>query len=823
MLVRVIRRTSQLSQCIQGLSRASWRSRTENVPGSYTYFRRFSLRLGKQILPLALYSVLTISCSSGFLPVGVGGATETKTVEPDESGSDKEGGGETVETVETVEPVSMPTADIVAGSYSLAQTVTLSSATEGAVVYYTTGNGSQAAPTCASTTGTISIMATTTVKAIACKTGYTDSAVATFAYIINGAAATPTADIAAGGYGPAQTVTLNSATSGAVVHYNTGDGSQADPTCASSTGSVSVTATTTVKAIACEKSHLNSAVATIAYIINGPTAAPTDVVAASTCGAVDTVTLSSATDGAVVHYTSGDGTQAAPTCASSTGTLSLTATTTVKAISCKTDYSDSAVATFSYTVDVQDGLFCGGAGSTEVPYKICSLATLANVANHLDASFIVTRDIDASTMASGLGWAPIGSNATPFTGALDGQDHRICGLTINRPTTDYIGLFGAASATSVLQDLSLQDVAIVGQNYTGGLVGKDLGEIHNVSVKGSVQGTSNVGGMVGYLTGAVASIVDSNANTIAVSGTAYLGGLAGQSDGSASITRSWSSGTVTGDPVVGWKVGGLVGRLSKGTISHSYSSANVSANNQVGGLVGMFYQWGAGLCTIEYSHASGSVTAVSAAIGATDGFGVGAGGLAGVGGDCLLIQKSYATGNVTSEHTGTEDKVGGLVGAAYWKTQTIDDSYATGNVSSAGGQAGGILGYSNGFNINRSYATGGVTAPMAANAGGLVASGSAALYNSFATGVVSGTATTIHGGLVGVKSSTLTNSYWLKPDGSPFTCVGNSVGDTGCTEESVISFFSTHDGALFSTWNFTAGTGVWEWPAESGALPRLRE
>ena len=80
-----------------------------------------------------------------------------------------------------------PTFSPAAGTYSSAQSVTLSDATSGATIYYTT-NGST--PTASSTkyTGPITVSSTETLQAIAVATGDTNSAVASAAYTIDSAA-----------------------------------------------------------------------------------------------------------------------------------------------------------------------------------------------------------------------------------------------------------------------------------------------------------------------------------------------------------------------------------------------------------------------------------------------------------------------------------------------------------------------------------------------------------------------------------------------------------------------------------------------------------
>lgn len=77
---------------------------------------------------------------------------------------------------------STPAFSPVAGTYGGTQSVSITS-TSGATIYYTT-NGST--PTTGSTvySGAISVAADTTIKALAVKTGYTDSAVGSAAYVI---------------------------------------------------------------------------------------------------------------------------------------------------------------------------------------------------------------------------------------------------------------------------------------------------------------------------------------------------------------------------------------------------------------------------------------------------------------------------------------------------------------------------------------------------------------------------------------------------------------------------------------------------------------
>jgi len=166
-------------------------------------------------------------------------------------------------TISTVLPT--PTFSPVAGSYTTAQTVTISDATAGTTIYYTT-NGTT--PTTSSTlySGPITVSASQTLEAIAVKTGSTNSAVGTAAYTISTVLPTPTFSPVAGSYTTAQTVTISDATAGTTIYYTTNG---TTPTTSSTlySGPITVNSSETVKAIAVKTSFTNSVVGTAAYTI----------------------------------------------------------------------------------------------------------------------------------------------------------------------------------------------------------------------------------------------------------------------------------------------------------------------------------------------------------------------------------------------------------------------------------------------------------------------------------------------------------------------------------------------------------------------------
>lgn len=160
--------------------------------------------------------------------------------------------------------------------------------------------------------------------------------------------ATPSFDPAPGTYGSAVSVTILDATAGTAIYYTT-DGET--PTGASTpyTGPVTVGVTATLKAIATKKGS-SSAVATGTYTIQPPqVATPTFDPAPGSYGSPVSVTITDATPGASIYYTT-DGTIPTTSSTSYAGPIAVGSTTTVEAIAVAGGYSNSAVATAAYSI-----------------------------------------------------------------------------------------------------------------------------------------------------------------------------------------------------------------------------------------------------------------------------------------------------------------------------------------------------------------------------------------------------------------------------------------------------------------------------------------
>lgn len=161
--------------------------------------------------------------------------------------------------------VATPTFSPGAGTYTVTPSVAISTTTAGATIRYTQ-DGSNPTASSPVYSGPIAVTSSRTLRAIAMKSGMTDSAIASAAYTITGSAIPPTFSPAPGTYTSAQSVVLASMTSGATIRYTT-DGSAPTTSSPIYTGPISVTATTTIRAMATKSGMGNSTIASGTYTI----------------------------------------------------------------------------------------------------------------------------------------------------------------------------------------------------------------------------------------------------------------------------------------------------------------------------------------------------------------------------------------------------------------------------------------------------------------------------------------------------------------------------------------------------------------------------
>ncbi len=423
----------------------------------------------------------------------------------------------------------------------------------------------------------------------------------------------------------------------------------------------------------------------------------------------------------------------------------------------------------------------------------------------LNADYTLASDINlgdivepaqmwGTSPASGGGFFYVGNSTDRFTGSFNGCGYSLTGLFINRTATDYIGLFGATSASCILSNVSLLGCSVSGFNYVGGLVGHTLGStVSNCSATGDILGLGErIGGIVGYHFG---TIMDCSA-VCNVNGTFGVGAVVGANFG-GTVSNCSAAGNISGS--IG-AVGGLVGN-NGGPVSNCHAACNISSGGDyAGGLLG-FNGASVSNCTAN-GRVNGTGMYVGGLIGENNGHlsdshayadiigaGIYSGGLAGYNDVSVTIFNCSAHGNLT----GTSNYCGGLAGRNVGK---IENCSAHGNAGDVASWTGGLVGDNfNGAIVSNCSAYGNATGMT--YVGGLAGNNAGALLNSSSLGAVAGGDDV--GGLVGYNSGTV-NSTTSSSAVSGQGYVGGLVGfNSGSVS------YSSASGAVTSTSFRTGG------------------
>ncbi|MEN6575683.1 MAG: hypothetical protein ABFD90_05010 [Phycisphaerales bacterium] len=345
----------------------------------------------------------------------------------------------------------------------------------------------------------------------------------------------------------------------------------------------------------------------------------------------------------------------------------------------------------------------GGSGDPNDPYRIETAEQFLTIGCHpedFDKSFVLLADLDFNSMDHSQA-LPIGFDRVPFNGRFDGQSHCLSNLTISHPRALGVGVFGlvgdasvlsyndeieyeiggvshatrssagavppAPTSESVIKDLHLRNVSVVGRQYVGGLIGLGLADVVDCSVNGRVAGMATVGGLVGRpLGGAIANCC----TEVQVGGEYDVGGLLGMTDLPVNVSDCQGSGIVTGQLCTG----GLIGYALRGAICRCAARADVSGRYSTGGLLGSAWE-----PTVTVSCCLGAVTGE-----------VSVGGFVGAAGNATIrdcyCRVDVTGGEYTGGFAGTVGRLGDIDRCYAASPLTVSDPDP--KLPSAGGFAG---------------------------------------------------------------------------------------------------------------------------------------
>jgi len=181
-----------------------------------------------------------------------------------------------------------------------------------------------------------------------------------------------------------------------------------------------------------------------------------------------------------------------------------------------------------------------GSGTETDPYQITTVEELSDLSETVafgltyDGEFFKlcnNLDMNVPPYNTGEGWLCIGSYNDSFKGIFNGNSKIISNLYINRPSSDYIGIFGFTDNCQI-RNLGLENVNITGGNYTGGIMGCCINNsiIDSCYVKGVINGTNIVGGILGFSFNSFTirnSYVEGSINYLVTSNYSYIGVITG--------------------------------------------------------------------------------------------------------------------------------------------------------------------------------------------------------------------------------------------------------------------------------------------------------
>lgn len=274
----------------------------------------------------------------------------------------------TMEQGSVTPPVATPSFSPISGNYTSAQTVTLATSTLGATIRYTIdGSTPSSSSTIYSTP--INVSNSSTIKALASKSGAPDSAINTASYMITPISNSFVQGVQALGASVTLWFKPNSAMNFVILHYRVGSAEQINPNMVWNANlaryetTINLSASGTILSYSFTYAPVSGNQADspmYSYTIGADNgiAKPSFSPPAGSYTSAQNISLSNTLSGSSIRYTM-DGTAANARSTLYTGPFALTSATTINAITIAADQNESAIASATYVISAD-----GGSGGT---------------------------------------------------------------------------------------------------------------------------------------------------------------------------------------------------------------------------------------------------------------------------------------------------------------------------------------------------------------------------------------------------------------------------------------------------------------------------
>lgn len=307
---------------------------------------------------------------------------------------------------------------------------------------------------------------------------------------------------------------------------------------------------------------------------------------------------------------------------------------------------------------------------------------------------------------------PIGNSSTKFSGTFDGKNHTISNF---KTSGQYSGLFGYVNGARI-QNLTVNVTNNAGATSAAGLVGAVNGTttIRNCTVNGTISGTHQVGGFVGFAQGVYQD------NTLVLPCNLTIEGCTNNATVTTTSQASDNNRTSAGGFVGYVNAGATVtitsytdenGQTKKSTNNGKISTTSSVDNKGVGGFVG--YSYGKITLTDCVNEKNATITGKECV-----------GGLVGYIGKAdsdsqkeMVISGCENKATVTSNSTNDVYGIGGIVGYNSGHKVAITNCINSGAITGTH-ETAGIIGYSDHSDISGCTNSGAVSG--FATVGGIV-------------------------------------------------------------------------------------------------------